>query len=164
MLVAAPDARSADATTVLAGRYSEHFINADIQGNRFGSDNIVEIVPIGGHAAYLRVELAFFNYHTCSILGIGKAVGRRIVYYDHSDTLPSDRPPCVLTVSRRGTDLLIEDDLTCKAYCGERGGLTGITVPFASRRPIRYLARLKSTRDFTDALQAWRAQRGGTPG
>lgn len=154
-------ALSGNATAALSGRYGRHFINGDMDGNVGGSDDVVEIVPAGDGAAYVRVELQFYNGHQCSIAGIGAVEGGRIVYDDRAAFQPGD-PPCVLTVSRKGNSLLLDDaDGSCKAYCGARGSLSRATLPFASRRPIRYLARLKASREFTDALQAWKARPGG---
>lgn len=162
-LAAAPGKRSGDAAAELSGRYSHHFANGDVQGDTYGSDDVVEIVPVAKGAAYLRVELAFYNGHSCSLSGIGKADGQQIVY-DSGENSPGGESHCLLTVSRQGASLLIDDaGGSCKGFCGMRGSLSGDTLPFASRRPIRYLARLKSSEEFTDALRAWQARAGGRP-
>ena len=157
----APGARSGDATAGLSGRYSHHFTNGDVQGGTYGSDDVVEIVPVAKGAAYLRVELAFYNGHICSLSGIGESDGRQIVYDGGEDTLGGESH-CRLTISRQGASLLIDDGGgSCKMFCGARGSLSGETLPFASRRRIRYLARLKSSEEFVDALQVWQARAGG---
>ena len=154
LATSASAARCEDAAQALSGRYGEHFANGDVDGRAYDSDDVVEIVPVGQGAAYLRIELAFFNGHTCSLSGIGAAGGQRLVYESAEPDMPG-APPCVLTVSRDGATLLIDDGESCKAHCGERGSLSNVTLPFASRRPIRYMARLKASREFTDALKAW---------
>ncbi|MGI3776865.1 MAG: hypothetical protein ACRYGC_06170 [Janthinobacterium lividum] len=152
--------RCEDAAQALSGRYGEHFANGDVDGRAYDSDDVVEIVPVGQGAAYLRIELAFFNGHTCSLSGIGAADGGRIVYEDAEPDMPG-APPCVLTVSRDGATLLVDDaDGSCKAHCGVRGSLSNVTLPFASRRPIRYMARLKASREYADALRAWQKKPG----
>ncbi len=42
-------------------------------GENYWSDDVVEIVPVGPDAAYVRLELDFFNGHMCWITGIGLA-------------------------------------------------------------------------------------------
>ncbi len=117
--LAVSSAASADeAVDALAGRYGSHFRNGNVQGDTYWSDDVVEIVPVGGNAAYVRVELNFYNGHMCSISGIGTEDGGRIVYDNRAGASPGD-PPCVLTVSRRGGDLLVDDGGgRCKTYCG----------------------------------------------
>ena len=162
LLAVAPAARAQDAAQDLSGRYARHFTNGDVEGHAYGSDDVVEIVPVGQGAAYLRIELAFFNGHSCSLSGVGTARNQGIVYESSEFAMPG-APPCTLTVSHRDASLRIDDDGgSCKAYCGERGSLSNETLPFASRRPIGYMARLTSSQEFTDALKAWK-ERLGSP-
>ena len=152
-----PSAARPDTADALAGRYGSHFKNGDVQGDTYWSDDVVEIVRVSGNAAYVRLELDFYNGHMCSVGGIGRVEGGRIVYDDHAVESPSE-PPCVLSVSRRGGDLLIDDGGgSCKTYCGERGSLSDQTLPFSSRRPISYMKRLKASLEYADALKAWDA-------
>lgn len=157
--IAGSSAARADQTAdALAGRYGSHFRNGDVQGNTYWSDDVVEIVPVGGDAAYVRMELNFYNGHMCQVSGIGRVEDGRIVYDDHAVETPGE-PPCVLSVSRRGGDLLIDDGGgSCKTYCGVRGSLSGQTLPFSSRRPISYMTRLKASPEYTDALKTWDAR------
>jgi len=149
--------RGQDVLNALSGRYSSHFENGDVQGNVYWSDNVAEIVAVTGDAAYIRIELNFYNGHTCSISGIGQVSDGRILYNDHAETSP-DEPPCILSVSKKGDNLLIDDgEGSCKMYCGARGSLSGDTLPFSSRRPISYINRLKSSQEYKDALQSWQA-------
>ncbi len=68
-------------------------------------------------------------------------------------------PPCILSLSRRGDDLLIDDQLSCrKYYCGARGGLN-VAFPFKSRRPIHYLKKLTASSEYKEAIRHWRDQR-----
>ncbi len=158
--VAGSSAARADRTVdALAGRYGSHFRNGDVQGDKYWSDDVAEIVAVGPDAAYVRLELDFYNGHTCLLSGIGRVEGERIVYDDHASMSPGE-PPCMLSVSRRGSDLLIDDGGgSCKSYCGERGSLSDDTLPFSSRRPISYMKRLKASQEYTDALKAWEADR-----
>lgn len=140
----------------LAGRYSWHFRNGDVDGNAYWSDDVVEIVPVDATHAYIRSELAFFNGHSCSLAGVGGAEGDAIVYHDAT---PGDEfgPRCVLTVRRKGAKLTLDDgDGGCKKYCGARGGYGDIDLPWASRRPISYMARLKGSTQYRDAITEWK--------
>ncbi len=150
-------ARADRTVDTLAGRYGSHFRNGDVSGDKYWSDDVVEIVPVGPDAAYVRLELDFFNGHMCWITGIGRVENERIVYDDHGSMSPGE--PCVLSVSRRGRDLLIDDGGgTCNVgYCGARGSLSDETLPFSSRRPISYMKRLKASREYKDALKDWDA-------
>ena len=158
-LHAAPSiARSEDVVKTLAGRYSSHFKNGDVSGDVYWTDNVVEIVPVAPDAAYVRVELSFFNGHMCSISGVSQVDGKKIIYNDQARIVP-DRSPCVLSVSRKGSNLLIDDgNGSCSMCCGARGSLTNETLPFASRRPISYMTRLKASKQYTDALEAWQSR------
>lgn len=152
-----PAARADQTVDALAGRYGSHFRNGDVQGDKYWSDDVAEIVAVGPNAAYVRLELEFYNGHMCSISGIGRMEGERIVYDDHGSMVPGE-PPCVLSVSRRGGDLLVDDGGgSCKSYCGERGSLSNETLPFSSRRSISYMGRLKASQEYTDALKDWDA-------
>lgn len=140
-----------------AGRYSTHFRNGMVGGDDYWSDNVAEIVPLTDTAAYIRVSLEFYNGHTCDIWGIGQAEGARLVYHDPDPPTPATPPHCTLSLSRRGPDLLIDDNEgTCKSYCGMRGSLMNQTLPFASRRPITYMKRLRDSRNYQEALAAWK--------
>ena len=151
------ESRSDDVVSALAGRYSSHFKNGTMQGGVYWSDDVAEIVPVGTDAAYIRIGLDFANGHSCTIAGVGKIDGERILYDDRAAALP-DEPPCRLSVSRKGNDLSIDDgDGSCKSYCGTRGSLTGQTLPFASRRPITYMQRLRASANYKDALEAWQS-------
>jgi hypothetical protein len=125
------------------------------RSDRYWSDDVAEIVPLDRDAAYVRIELAFFNGHSCSISGIGRIVGAAVVYNDHSSILPG-QPPCILSVSHQGNGLLIDDaGGSCKSYCGARGSLSRFRLPWKSRRPITYLSRLRTSRAYLDALHRW---------
>lgn len=150
-----------DPVQSLAGRYSTHFRNGMVGGETYWSDDVAEIVPLTGTAAYIRVSLEFYNGHVCDIWGVGQAEGARLVYHDPTPPTPATAPRCTLTLSRRGQALLIDDNEgTCKSYCGMRGSLMNQTLPLASRRPITYLKRLRDSRNYQDALVEWKARSG----
>jgi len=138
----------------LAGRYYRQFPNALVTGEKYTGENIVEIVPVAGSAAYVRIHLDYFNGHSCSLFGIAKAEGRALVYRDPGETW--DGRPCVLRIRRSGRDLSIDDGGgTCSDNCGARGTLSEIALPFASRRQITYMNRLKASPEYRQAISEW---------
>ncbi|MFT8775982.1 MAG: hypothetical protein ABF893_04915 [Gluconacetobacter liquefaciens] len=161
VLPAAVHAASPPETTVqsFAGRYSTHFRNGMVSGENYWSDDVVEIVPVSEQAAYIRVSLQFYNGHSCDIWGVGRAEGAHIVYHDPNPPPLETLPHCTLSLSHHGPDLLIEDaENTCKSYCGMRGSLMHQTLPLTSRRPITYMQRLQNSRNYREAMSAWKGQ------
>lgn len=139
----------------LAGRYSHHFLNGLVDGTHYWSDDIVEVVPVADNAAYVRVSLEFYNGHRCELSGVAKVEASKLVYHDPTPPLMDDRA-CVLSISRSGSNLVIDDDEgSCKDYCGERGSLTNDSLPVKSKRSIRYMDRLKSSDEFKRAMKEW---------
>jgi hypothetical protein len=145
-----------DPVKALAGRYGAHFRNGDIDGNTGWSDDVVEVVPVDARHAYVRFDLKFFNGHSCSLSGVAEAQGGALVYRDHSDT-GSGGMQCTLRIVRKGSKLTWNDaDGGCQSYCGSRGGFAGGEIPWSSRRSITYMARLKASSEYREAVQEWR--------
>ena len=153
LLLAAPPV--AGPTSALAGHYYHQFPNGTVDGQTYTGENVVEIVPVSSGAAYVRASLSFFNGHSCEIRGVAQARGAALVYRERGD---DDGAPCVLTVSRVGRSLRLDDgaDHSCDNHCGARGSLSRIDLPFASRRPIRYMAVLKRSKEYRAAMSEWR--------
>ena len=59
----------------LAGVYKRTFESGNIDGGKYQSENILEIVKVSPSAAYVRTHLEFFNGHVCNIWG-GQGRGR----------------------------------------------------------------------------------------
>lgn len=156
--LAAIAAAPASPVTSLAGRYSKHFQNGMVDGSKFWSDDVVEIVPIDAAHAYFRAELAFYNGHSCSIAGVAKAVGNKLVYREKQASYDGG-PTCRLTITTKGKSLLLDDgDGSCQSYCGARGSLSGFDfIPLSSKRPIGYMARLKGSSEYKGAIDAWKS-------
>jgi hypothetical protein len=154
--LAAAAAAPASPVSDFAGRYSYHFQNGLVDGSSFWSDDVVEIVPVDATHAYVRAALNFYNGHTCGIAGIAEAARGTLVYHDTHPPFGSE-PPCVLTVSRKGANLVLDDgDNGCKTYCGERGSFGNATLPWKSKRAITYMARLKGSDAYRDAIREWK--------
>ena len=158
--------RSGQLTLVqtLAGRYSHHFQNNMMDGEKYGSDDVVEIVPVANNAAYVRVSLQFENAHTCDISGVATAERDQLVY--HQPLPPSflspapssldTTHPCILRLSRVGSKLQLDDSLgSCHDQnCGMHGTLTG-ALPFNSKRPITYMPLLQASKEYSQAMAEW---------
>ncbi|KQN26599.1 hypothetical protein ASE86_11000 [Sphingomonas sp. Leaf33] len=153
LLAAGPAAP--DPVRALAGRYSQHFQNGTVDGDTYWSDDVVEIVPVDARHAYVRIETNFFNGHSCSLSGVAAAERASIIYREPASGVTGGA--CVMTLRRRGAKLSFTDNNGgCQSYCGARGGFAGGELPWSSRRPIRYMARLKSSDTYRAALTEWR--------
>lgn len=149
-----------DPVQALAGRYSHGFANGLVDGSRYHSEDIAEIVPVDRTHAYVRFELQFFNGHRCSLAGIAARRGDTLVYNGSPENAFVHGRPCTLTIRRRGTVLAWADaGGTCKAQCGARGSFSNGDLPWSSKRPIRYLARLRGSTEYREALSEWRSDR-----
>lgn len=138
----------------IAGVYKVRFANALVGGETFKSEDILEIVPVAADAAYFRTHLEFYNGHICAINGIGHVQGAQLVYHqelDHS-SFPTGTTECILRIGQIGPNIRLDDNNSCKDYCGMRGSFMGVTFPAASRKPIRYMARLKASKEYKAAI------------
>jgi hypothetical protein len=144
-----------------AGVYKVQFGNGTVDGGKYTSENILEIVKVSPNTAYVRAHLEFYNGHLCSIWGIADVVGDRLVYRATADNNLIDREkPCVMSIVRDKDRLVIHDNFTCKPLnCGMRGSFEGERFPMNARRPIRYMDRLKASREFSQALAERRETR-----
>lgn len=159
LLAAGP---AGDPVQDLAGRYYRQFANGTVSGEKYTGEDIVEIVPVTPRAAYVRLSLDFFNGHVCGLYGIATVDRDTLVYRDPRDPGEGGKP-CVLTIRRAGAKLAWNDaEGSCQSYCGARGSLNG-DLPFASKRPIRYLPRLKASRQYREAIEEWRTGRAVNP-
>lgn len=141
----------------LAGRYYKQFQDGLVSGEKYTGEDIVEVVPVTSTAAYLRIHLDYYNGHQCGISGIATATADSLVY--RAPREPSEDRPCVLTVHRNGKVLAIDDQGgSCSGYCGARGTLSDVTLPFASKRQIKYLTRLKASEQYRRAMDEWRKE------
>lgn len=139
----------------IAGVYKTQFKNGLVSGETYTSENILEIVRLSPNAAYVRAHLEFYNGHLCAIHGVARDEGPELVYRTPSLSEPGAKP-CTLRLAIKGKALSLADNGSCSDFCGARGGFDGVTFSTASRRPIRYMTRLKASREFKDAVAQWR--------
>ncbi|HEX4737176.1 MAG TPA: hypothetical protein VH331_06420 [Allosphingosinicella sp.] len=141
----------------IAGRYSHHFLNGLVDGSKYWSDDVLEIVPLDSRRAYFRAELQFYNGHQCSIFGVARAEPGGLVYREPEANTDGGR--CVLHIRETRTGVRLADDQSCRDHCGARGSLNGDDFDRKSRRPITYLDRLKGSSEYRDALAEDRGEK-----
>ena len=56
-----------------AGRYFSQFADGRVTGEKYTGEDIVEVVPVASHAAYIRVHLDYYNGHTCGIYEVASS-------------------------------------------------------------------------------------------
>jgi hypothetical protein len=66
----------------IAGRYVAGFTNGNVEGGRYHSENLLEIVKIAPDAVYFRTHLEFFNGHECELSGVAEVSGPSLIYRD----------------------------------------------------------------------------------
>ncbi|MBY0338738.1 MAG: hypothetical protein K2X11_19140 [Acetobacteraceae bacterium] len=133
------------------GVYRYRFPNALVTGETFRSENTMEVVRVAPGAAYLRLELTFFNGHGCSLRAVARVEGNELV---HRRGERDGEPACTLRLRFDGGRATLSDaDGGCRASaCGARGGFEGMGFATASRRAITDMARLRASREFREAM------------
>ena len=163
VIAATPATPARQAMERLAGVYKHRFTSGLIipgseETESYQAENIIEIVPYDREHVYVRVHLDFFNGHSCGIYGMARFENGMFVYRDPEPPIIGG-PPCVLKVGEVAGQLTLTDrpvadsGRTCEAYCGVRGSLN-YEIGMDQRRPIRYLERLKASRQYREARNA----------
>ena len=141
----------------IAGVYKSRFQNGLVTGETYRSEDILELVPLSPDKVYFRAHIEFYNGHQCSLWGVARVAGPELVYREATKARTFGAAACLLRITRIGKSIrLADDDGSCKAYCGARGSFNNDTFPVASRRPIRYMRRLKASGQFRDALDEFK--------
>lgn len=156
----------------MAGVYKERFMSATITPGRqpgesdvpYQAENVIEIVPYDADHLYVRAHLDFYNGHSCDISGMARHEGKVFVYHDPEPPLAGEAQ-CALRVGIDGDRLVLTDRdgpdgaSSCSAYCGVRGSLN-YNIGMDKRRAIRYLDRLKASRQYAKAIDDLRKTEG----
>ena len=131
----------------LAGAYHRHVQDALMNGQEYGAEDVLEVVPTSPTATYVRTLLNFGNGHTCAISAVFDVVGAELVYHDPQET------QCVLRLRAKGGRIEFDDGReTCQTYCGARGSWEGEGFPLTARRPITYMRRLLGSSEYKAAM------------
>jgi hypothetical protein len=141
----------------VAGVYIEGFMNGNVEGGKYWSDNVLEIVKLSPSTAYFRTYLAFFNGHQCAIWGVAEVMGQSLVYRN-------PETQCELYLNVGDGKITFDDkDGHCRiGTCGNRGMYGSDTFKesfkLTSRRPIRYLPTLLASQQYLAALKDYQAR------
>jgi hypothetical protein len=141
----------------LAGVYKKTFANGNIDGHKYQSEDILEIVKLSPSTAYIRAHLEFFNGHVCNIAGVAAVEDDALVY---RGPVNLEGKPCVLLLKAVNGALRLDDvaDACTIGTCGNRGMYRGERFPLNRRRAIRYMDTIKASTDYTDALKDYEAK------
>lgn len=169
----AKDMSSAQLIDELQGVYKHRFLNRSYavgDNETWQSEDIVEIVPYDDSHVYIRAHLEFANGHLCAIWGVAGYENGKFVYHDPDITMSNDgSTACTLTISLTKTDLSLTDNVapnrfsTCYRYCGARGTFSDYLITRSSKRKIRYLDRLKASRQYLEAVEKFKSMKKGKP-
>lgn len=142
----------------LAGIYARSGANPGAAGPRYQGDDIVEIVPIDGNHAFVRVSIGRRGGEMCTLSGVARTEREELVYRAPIDPASRADRPCTLSIQRREGYLDWTDNRTCREVCADAGGLTDGSLPWASRRKVRYTSRITGSPDYAEALGEWRSR------
>lgn len=133
----------------LEGMYWYNFENGLVDGTKYESTNVLELVPYDKDSLYFRASLQFYNGHSCSIYGIAERDGAQLTYYD-----TTYGNGCILHVVPTSAGISLDDPTgQCRAMsCGERGGYGGENFSPKHKKKITYMAKLKSSSQYQEAV------------
>jgi len=139
----------------IAGVYKEQFQNAFVNGEKYQSEDVLEVVPVDSDAAYVRMDLEFSNGHSGRIYGIA-TYGRNSLIYDNGK---GGDEHCVVEYVWSSDSIVTRADYEktpgCSFYHGARGTLDGAKFSVKKRRDIGYMSRVKNSKEFKEAMQEY---------
>jgi hypothetical protein len=151
-----PKSESAEFLRQVAGVYKSQFQNAFVNGEKYQSEDILEVVPVDDHAAYVRMDLQFANGHSGSVHGIA-IYGKNSLIYDNGK---AGAEHCIVEYAWSSDKVVTSADYEktpgCASYHGARGSLNQATFPVKKKQTIRYMQRLKNSREFNEAMKEYR--------
>ncbi len=115
----------------MEGVYTHAFANETVQGDHFTSTNRLSIKPEPNGVIHFKVDLNFYNGHTCSAEG-SAAYKQNGAFVYRSNEIDET---CVLEIFAGRNGVEFQDPLGgCKYYCGQRGSLDGAAFPYSERK------------------------------
>ncbi len=149
---------SVEATRVISmveGVYKHRFENANIDGKKYTSEDILELVPVTDDTLYFKIHLEFYNGHECNLFG--KAQLRKngnFIFYQKHPYDPDPNKYIRLQIKPTAEGIILRDDGTERNFqCGTRGGYNKTTFSKKERRVIKYMNRIKLSSDYKNALE-----------
>jgi hypothetical protein len=154
--------------TELAGRYDRPYTIPEPGSAPDRFDDVVEIVPVSGNAAYFRAKFIGHDDY-CEISGIAQIEKSRLIYRAAKKPADDDAA-CAMTIWRVGNSLHVRDGLTeddihagcAHMYCGVGEDLSR-DLPWSSKQAITYMTKLKASPEYRDALIEWRTGKPVNP-
>lgn len=169
VLLAGFSALAADAPldpATIAGVYKHSFANGDVQGDKYRSEDVLELVPVTPKTVYFRTHLEFYNGHECGLSGIADVEGEALVFHDPATDYQGKH--CVLRIETNTKGVAFREpdpDWPCKnQYCGARGAFDGQGFAAVERRTIRYMPKLLGSKEYHQALDDYAKAHAGKPG
>jgi hypothetical protein len=146
----------------IEGVYKERFPNALVDGTKYTSENIMEIVPVSSNTFYFKLSLEFYNGHSCEGHGLAHFSKAGTFVYN-SPGLFEDDTPCTLQFAINATEIRILDpDNSCdRARCGARGMFHDTVFPRKARRKISYMEIIKNSEEYKEAIAT--LEKDGSP-
>jgi hypothetical protein len=134
-------------------RFKSGVVNPGQPDDVIDVEDVIELVRHDRTHLYFRARLNFYNGHTCGLWGIASYQDERFVFRSSE---PGEA--CTLWIGVNGKQLTLTDATgdgpsTCHSYCGARGSFRDYTVGMDKRRPIKYLPRLKASREYKEAVE-----------
>jgi hypothetical protein len=159
MTASASPSEPAEFLARVAGVYKSQFQNGNIDGDKYQSEDVLEVVPVDEHSAYVRMDLEFFNGHSGMIYGIATYGNNSLIYDNHK---PGDER-CIVeyiwTSDKVVTKADYEKTPGCTTYHGARGSLDHAEFLLKKKQTIRYMQRLKDSRQFKEAMDEYQKQK-----
>jgi hypothetical protein len=156
---AKPTSESAAFLAQVAGVYKAQFQNGDIDGDKYQSEDVLEVVPVDDQAAYVRMDLEFFNGHSGRIYGIATYRKNSLIY----DNGKAGDDRCIVEYVWSSDKVVTKADYEktpgCLVYHGARGSLDHAEFLVKKKQTIRYMQRLKDSPQFKDAMEEYRRKK-----
>ena len=140
----------------VAGVYKDHFQNGDVDGDKFNSENILEVVPVDKNAAYVRMHLEFYNGAMEDFYGIAAFDGYSSLIYDNGE---DGKDHCVVEFTWSKDFVTTTFDISktpgCTYYTIPRGSIDGARFEMKRKKVIRYIQRIKNSKEFKKAMELY---------
>ncbi|HUX79209.1 MAG TPA: hypothetical protein VMW10_05635, partial [Alphaproteobacteria bacterium] len=137
----------------IEGVYKHRFKNGLVDGTSYESENIFEIVRVAKDAIYFKLNLQFYNGHTCTLHGIAQYIkDKAFLFRGDSEDI------CSLKIEPTVDGVMLKDGVyggnPCRDYhCGARGGFNDLVFKKSLRRPIKYMKTLKNSADYKKSTE-----------
>lgn len=127
---------------------------------KYVAEDVIEIVRHDDEHVYVHAVLPSGSGHRCTVKGIAGFEDGAFVYRDPNPPLSGAQ--CTLRISLKGDALQLSDRLkpggasTCSAQCGARSSMMEYTIPTSKRSPIKQLPKFKASKDYVQAVKAYK--------